>query len=1079
MSWSTNTAKKMLEILHSEIDGASLEERVKNAFSTLVAMYQLKPGKKTHTKTLTEYNEKLRSMQDMGEITDCIFELSASLEATSLVKFALAPIVRKLLLIKSHSEKENKSDYLKKTKIETDKPIRKAFEELAMYETFIRYQPKKIVTLEEVINTLEVDKPCDPMTEKTLVRKSVDSFLESMRPQKFGILGHTLLYPSNEDYLASMYMSYKEDFIGKEQYLELLLGPEKDRAEIIPYALLCSHHDNFIRWFAMLENSLPIINKGERDRIIQIGSLNLSVEEEIILAKKLFFLPGLLSVDTRLFGASLKILFNEYGNLETGREILHKILTKDTNGLHARHYIEETSDVEKRMIYKNSLNYSIQLCFSNYLEKNYSVKNSDTLEEKNHKKDGLISGFIKHTFNIDLTSSDNESIDSMKKLLEIIFAGYVDQAPEEKMTVPNKNKKNKKKKSKNYQKAEQKIFKIETEGTASPENFLTTARIAYKHQENQFYQTSAHATTFAEKNKSYEEASILYLVAIFSTQDSAEINAQIIDFIGTATNAEAKYSIKQEKINPKEASKILHKINIFLMTLKKIAVTTGAFPVFNFGNIKFHKHILGVNTISSKEFKHHFELLREFFHRNWISDEMHNSLLLGDKAQSHQLMQYAVQRCNPEILSIWLKNIQQSTSNNKILQNNYNKLLLGELSEKGGKTPIDECTNTEGTLNVYLDSLQNAYFAQVLTLNEYELVLKSIRLSQSAPKVAKGALEFARNALAKMKVELSKPVELPTSEPPRKQSDQIKISRLEIIPTKIVSTTALILKQLPKKQIKPAAQNQEPPSQPAIQPNFICVIYPPEINNLFSELGKEKGSTTLFGGSILVSLIRAMEENILFNKLAPGTDLDFRGNCSKAHLEKLNFVKTNRTSLYRRHSPLPSVDYELSETKNERPISGLTLYVHSDSSGRVIDPSKRGVQDIRNKKVRTIQLPPIAFSADPILMLNALKYCFAPEFKFTLPPEERAAMQGWKWKPTGKKEEDASLIKRLSFALNDGFRKAGYSKEYMEELHRLGLVKKFTSMGVTFSDGMMAIIDPHLEREDGAEKTGCSSQAAL
>jgi len=186
-------------------------------------------------------------------------------------------------------------------------------------------------------------------------------------------------------------------------------------------------------------------------------------------------------------------------------------------------------------------------------------------------------------------------------------------------------------------------------------------------------------------------------------------------------------------------------------------------------------------------------------------------------------------------------------------------------------------------------------------------------------------------------------------------------------------------------------------------------------------------------------------------KLGPGIHVSVFKNFGTAMLKyqslEIEFVGARKES-YNEDSRKPTVENgTLEEDQNRRDftINALAICLNKDRFGEMIDPFG-GIEDIKNKIIRTPLEPGITFSDDPLRMMRAIR--FATQLGFTI--EEKTF-------------EAISLnIKRIHII----------SKERIaEELNKILLSDK-PSVGFRLLDqsGLLEIIFPELHRMKGREE---------
>ena len=106
----------------------------------------------------------------------------------------------------------------------------------------------------------------------------------------------------------------------------------------------------------------------------------------------------------------------------------------------------------------------------------------------------------------------------------------------------------------------------------------------------------------------------------------------------------------------------------------------------------------------------------------------------------------------------------------------------------------------------------------------------------------------------------------------------------------------------------------------------------------------------------------------------------------------VEFVGARKES-YRNDSRKPMVeDGSLSDDQNRRDftINAMALSLHKDNFGELIDPFN-GVEDLKNKIIRTPLEPSQTYSDDPLRMMRAIR--FATQLEFTIEKSSREALR--------------------------------------------------------------------------------------
>lgn len=186
-------------------------------------------------------------------------------------------------------------------------------------------------------------------------------------------------------------------------------------------------------------------------------------------------------------------------------------------------------------------------------------------------------------------------------------------------------------------------------------------------------------------------------------------------------------------------------------------------------------------------------------------------------------------------------------------------------------------------------------------------------------------------------------------------------------------------------------------------------------------------------------------------RLGPSIHVSVFKNFGTAMLKyqslEIEFVGARKES-YHENSRKPVVeDGTLEEDQNRRDftINALAICLNSNRYGELIDPFG-GIQDIKNKIIRTPLEPGITFSDDPLRMMRAIR--FATQLGFTI---------------EAKTLEAITLNKKRIHII---------SKERIaEELNKMILASK-PSVGFKLLDktGLLEIIFPELYRMKGREE---------
>ncbi len=166
----------------------------------------------------------------------------------------------------------------------------------------------------------------------------------------------------------------------------------------------------------------------------------------------------------------------------------------------------------------------------------------------------------------------------------------------------------------------------------------------------------------------------------------------------------------------------------------------------------------------------------------------------------------------------------------------------------------------------------------------------------------------------------------------------------------------------------------------------------------------------------------------------------------KAGQIELEFVGARKES-YQKNSRNPIVENgTLEDDQNRRDftINAMAISLQNDNFGELLDPFN-GMQDLKNKTIRTPLDPDITYNDDPLRMLRAIR--FATQLQFTIEEKSFEAII-----------QNVSRIKIIS------------KERVVDELHKI-LASQKPSIGFTLLDktSLLALILPDLSALKGVD----------
>lgn len=220
------------------------------------------------------------------------------------------------------------------------------------------------------------------------------------------------------------------------------------------------------------------------------------------------------------------------------------------------------------------------------------------------------------------------------------------------------------------------------------------------------------------------------------------------------------------------------------------------------------------------------------------------------------------------------------------------------------------------------------------------------------------------------------------------------------------------------------------------------VTLPDEIKAVFSTIGNERvylvGSSVihLILGDYSTQTAHDLDFSTRFKELGPAL--------VKQGFAAIEFVP----GLYRRwaQGATPEIDLMLSELKLEDeaepwinvdvPRRDFTICaLYCDHTGKVFDPTGRGIQDVKNRILATVVSAELCFQHDPVCILRGLKYITRG---YT--PTDEVVLALKNWKPT---EQIKPFVPHIAAVLRKLIRT---NRNFVQLLTKYNLKDKFKSL---------------------------------